>query len=84
MSVRNINGTYNLTQGTIMPGFRPTPKYMGMDADFNAPGWAFVFGSQDANIRHKAAANGWLTDNKRLTTPFSQVRSKDLSLKATV
>jgi cell surface protein SprA len=84
MAVRSVNGTYNLTQGTILPGFNPTPKYMGMDADFNAPGWPFILGSQDPNIRYKAKNNGWLTTNSRLTTPFSQTRNKDLSLKANV
>jgi cell surface protein SprA len=57
---------------------------MGMDADFNAPGWPFILGSQDPNIRYKAKNNGWLTTNSRLTTPFSQTRNKDLSLKANV
>jgi cell surface protein SprA len=82
MAIRNINGTYNLTQGTIMPGFNPEPKYVGMDADFNAPGWGFVFGSQDPNIRFKARDNGWLTTNSKLTSPFTQLRNKDLSVKA--
>jgi cell surface protein SprA len=84
MAVRSISGTYNLTQGTILPGFKPQPKYMGMDADFNAPGWGFVFGSQDPNIRFKARDNGWITTNPKLTTPFTQISNKDLSLKANI
>jgi cell surface protein SprA len=82
--VRNINGTYNVTQGTILPGFNPQPKYLGMDADFNAPGWGFVLGSQDPNIRFRAGDNGWVTKNSKLTTPFSQTRNKDLTLKANI
>ena len=84
MAVRSINGTYSLIQGTILPGFNPQPKYLGMDADFSAPGWAFILGSQDPNIRFKARDNGWLTTNPRLTTPFSQTQNKDLSLKANI
>jgi len=82
MSVRNVNGTYSLTRGTVLPGFLPTPKYLGMDEVFNAPGWGFVFGSQDPNIRFKAASNGWLTTNHRLTTPFIQTQNRDLGMKA--
>lgn len=51
MSVRSINGTYSVVQGTILPGFGPSPHLFGMDRGFNAPGWDFVLGSQDPNIR---------------------------------
>ena len=34
MSVRSINGTYSLTEGTILPGFTPSPKFLGMDSDW--------------------------------------------------
>ena len=82
MTVRNVNGTYNLTQGTLLPGFTPTPKYLGMDKEFNAPGWDFILGSQDPNIRFKAANNGWISTNRKLTTPFTQTKNKDFSLRA--
>jgi cell surface protein SprA len=84
MAVRNINGTYNITQGTILPGFTPSPKYFGMDGDFAAPGWKFVFGSQDPNIRFRARDNGWLTTSSKLTSAFTQTLSKDLTVRANV
>lgn len=81
MSIRNLTATYNVTQGTILPGFLPTPSLFGMDAGWNAPGWGFVFGGQDPNIRFKAAENGWLTKSTKLTTPFSQSMTKDLGIR---
>ena len=84
MSVRNITGTYSVSQGTILPGFTPNPYLMGMDKSWSAPGWGFVFGQQEAGFQRKAAEKGWLTENKKLTTPFSQNQTRDLSLRANI
>ncbi len=84
MSVRNITGTYTISQGTILPGFTQTPSLFGMDKDWNAPGWRFVLGQQESDFQKKAAANGWLTKSNKLTTPFSQVQTKDLSMRASI
>lgn len=84
MSVRQITGTYNITQGTILPGFTQTPYLFGMDKTWASPGWGFVLGQQDPNIRFKAADRGWITTNERLTTPFTQNQQKDLSARASV
>jgi cell surface protein SprA len=85
MSVRSINGTYSVTEGTILPGFNKTPKFFGMDNDWNAPGWGFVLGSQNPDIRFKAAENGWLVANKEeLSIPFSQIRNETINIRANV
>jgi cell surface protein SprA len=84
MSLRSINGTYTRTEGTILPGFTGTPKYLGVDEDWGAPGWKFVTGSQSPSIRIKAADNGWLTRLEDLTTNFTQVRSENITIRANV
>ncbi len=84
MSVRNITGTYTVSQGTILPGFTPTPYLFGMDKGWNAPGWGFILGQQEPDFQKKAAANGWLTTSNKLTTPFSQLQTKDLSMRASI
>ncbi|MBK5278663.1 MAG: cell surface protein SprA [Bacteroidia bacterium] len=84
MSLRNITGNYNLSRGTILPGFTPTPNLFGNDETWTAPGWNFILGGQDPNIRYKAADNNWLSTSAKLTTPFSQLETKDISLKANV
>ncbi len=84
MSLRSINGSYNLTQGTILPGFTQSPKFLGMDEDWKSPGWSFVFGGQDPEIRHEMAQNNWLTKTTSLTRPFQQLRNEVLTLRAKV
>lgn len=84
MSVRSINGTYTLAEGTTLPGFTPNPKFLGMDQDWKSPGWGFVLGSQNPSIRTRAAENKWLTTNSSLTMPFSQLRNESINLRANV
>src|SRR5690606_31315608 len=59
-------------------------KFLGMNEDWNAPGWSFITGSQDPNIRRVAATNGWLTESTSLTLPFTQTRNEMLNLRANV
>ncbi len=84
MSLRNISGNYNLSRGTILPGFKPSPYMLGNDQTWLAPGWNFILGGQDPNIRYKAAENGWMSTSTKLTTPFSQLETKDINLKANI
>lgn len=84
MSLRSINGTYSLTEGTILPGFSQTPKFLGMDKDWEAPGWGFIVGKQDPGIRYRAAQNNWLTKSSALTLPFTQSRNEMLNIRANV
>jgi len=84
MSLRSINATYSLNQGTIMPGFNETPKYLGVAEGWGAPGWKFVAGDQDPSIRFDAAKKGWITNLQDLTNKFAQVRDETINLRATV
>ncbi len=83
MSLRSISGTYSIIEGTILPGFAPSPWLFGLDR-YGAPGWQFVLGDQDGDIRFKAASNGWLTKQPELTNYFTQSRTKSLALRAQV
>jgi cell surface protein SprA len=84
MSLRSINGTYSLTEGTILPGFDKTTKFLGMDENWDAPGRAFVLGSQNPGIRYKAAVRDWLTETSSLTMPFTQNRAESITIRANV
>jgi cell surface protein SprA len=81
MSVRSINGTYTLTEGTILPGFSKTPRLFGNSKDFDAPGWGFILGDQNPDIR-KDTAN--LTLSPSLTAPFSQIQNVNINIRATI
>src|SRR5690606_10166044 len=84
MSLRSVNGTYTRSEGTILPGFTPSPWLFGMDRDFSAPGWGFVLGDQNPDIRFDAARNNWLVQQTSLTIPFTQTRTTSLNLRANV
>lgn len=81
MSVRNITGTYTVTEGTILPGFTESPYLFGMDKNWSQPGWGFVLGKQNID---PANYQQYLTRSTRLTTPFSQTQTQDLSVRANV
>ena len=84
MSVRSINGTYTVTEGTMLPGFEPTPHLFGLTKGFDAPGWDFVLGGQSPGIRTKAAENNWLVRSTSLTIPFTQTSTKSLTGRANI
>jgi len=87
MMLRNVNVNYSKQEGTTLPGFLPRPKYLGLDEAWQAPGWEFVLGSQNPDIRRIAAKNGWLvqkadTTGILLNQPFRQTITENLTAQA--
>lgn len=82
MSVRSVNFNYNVRSGTMLPGYGITPFLLGFDSAWAAPGWKFMLGSQNPDIRHVAASNGWLVYDTLLTMPFTQVKQVDYDITA--
>ena len=83
MSLRSINVTYTLNEGTLLPGFRNTPYVFGLDDGFNSPGIPFLLGSQDPGIRSTAVENDWLVGGQ-LTMPFQQNQLENIGVQATI
>lgn len=84
MSVKEITFNYGLTEGTFLPGYLPNTGLLGMDRAFTNPGLAFIFGSQDPQIRNELAARGLMAPSAELTQPFEQNRAMNLRLGALV
>ncbi len=84
MSVRSVNVTYSKREGTELPGLVPAPYLFGLDQNWESPGLGFIFGSQDPEIRRRAANQGWLVHSSDLTSQFNQSLTEELNLKATV
>ncbi len=81
MLVKKVSLTWSEAAGTAIPGFTPEASFLGMDwAHNNAPGWGFVFGSQ-ADIRSKAAAEGWITRDSILNNPYITKMNQQISYK---
>ncbi|MCS6821255.1 MAG: cell surface protein SprA [Microscillaceae bacterium] len=79
-SLKTINFKYSLQEQTQLPGFMPRPRFLGMDTLWQAPGWDFVFGGQNSDIRFKAAKNGWLAPSSFLNVPFRQTRQENITI----
>jgi cell surface protein SprA len=83
MSLKNASLSYTETEGTLLPGFKPTPQYIGQNFDSDGPGFDFIFGSQDPNFRNRAARNGWLSKDPRITSFYTQSYQESLTGRAT-
>ncbi|MDR1726265.1 MAG: cell surface protein SprA [Bacteroidales bacterium] len=78
-SVKSFNVSYNLREGTYIPGFMPRSKWLGADVNNNfAPGFGFIFGSQD-NIMDKAANEGWITTNSLMNNAYWNKQNETLN-----
>lgn len=82
MSFRSVNATYSLREGTILNGFTPRVYLFGMDSSFNEPGWGFILGSQNPDIRNRLASKNLLSTNPNLTAPFTQTETETIDIRA--
>ncbi|MCC7246170.1 MAG: cell surface protein SprA [Saprospiraceae bacterium] len=67
MLVRKARFNYTENLSTVVPGFTPETKLMGLSEGFSAPGWAFVAGIQPkSEWLDDAASKGWITHRPEL------------------
>ncbi len=67
MLVRKARFNYTENFSTIIPGFTPDPKLMGLSNGFDAPGWDFVAGIQPGSEwLDEAGRKGWITHRPEL------------------
>lgn len=84
MMVRDANVNYSRNEGTSLPGFMPEPDLFGLDFDQNAPGIGFSLLGSQADIRRKAASNGWLSTDSLLTSPYHKQFTENLTAQVSV
>ncbi len=82
MGLRNASLTYSESNGIRLPGFVHSPQYLGHNWNKNAPGFGFIFGSQE-DIRYKAASEGWLVTDTMLNNPYMTNYMQNISARAT-
>lgn len=81
MVVKNVNARYSVNEGTYVPGYSQSTQLMGMDAAWNAPGTAFIFGLQDENFVQNAGRQGWLVENPFVQQPTVRNYNEDFSMR---
>lgn len=80
---RDIQFNYSESNGTLLPGFTPTPDLLGNRLTDMAPGLGFVFGAQDDSIARNFSRKGWITKDSLLNNALATRLTKDLSARAT-
>lgn len=85
MLIRKGRFTYSENFNTVVPGFTPDTKLMGLSEGFSAPGWAFVAGIQpDPSWLDAAAHNGWITQRPELNQQVTRNYTQNLDAGLTI
>jgi cell surface protein SprA len=86
MSVRNTSLSYNESNGSMLPGYKPGTQILGMESSngVTSPGWPFVLGWQDPRFPQRAIENGWLSKDSLLNTPFIMNHSNTWNFRSTI
>lgn len=93
MTVRNVSGTYAVTDGTMLPGYNQEIGVLGHNRSFDSKMSGFIFGQQSYdlwgretgyNVATMSRDNNWLVKNQDLNKQFTQTHSQNLNLRATL
>jgi cell surface protein SprA len=87
LGLKNVGGTLGVSEGTLLPGYKPKTRYFGNinNAESNnllAPGYDFAFGQQ-VDIAKRAAENGWLVTSPALNNQYTRTKNNNYSIRAT-
>lgn len=91
MSIRNVSGTYAVTDGTLLPGFGEGTSLFGLNNRTGKDLVGFTFGQQPYSLTGKengysvaqvATDKNWLVRNSELNKQFTQTHAQNYQLKA--
>ena len=86
MSIKNVSVSYTITEGSSMPGYKPSTNLLGMESYNNvtAPGWPYILGWQEEDFAIKAIQNGWYTQDTTLNKPYLMTHNENLNIRVTL
>ncbi|MDQ1858747.1 cell surface protein SprA [Chryseobacterium sp. WLY505] len=76
-SFKQLNVSYNETNGTVLPGLISAPNWYGYGQTLGGPTLGFLLGSQ-ADIRRTVMENGWVSESNYMTDPYVRMSTKEL------
>lgn len=79
---KDVQFNYSESNGTLLPGFIPQPEILGNRLNDMAPGFGFVFGSQQ-DIRADAVRNGWISADTLLNSAYVTRLTRNITGRAT-
>ncbi len=86
MSVRSVSLSYNESNGSFLPGYKPGTHFLGTET-YNgvfAPGWPFILGWQDPRFPYRAIEYGWLSKDPLLNSPYVMSHSGTYNFRSTI
>jgi len=92
MSLRNVTGTYTVSDGTLLPGYNQESRVLGMNGS-NAQLAGFAFGRQGYdvwgksngfNVAELSTANNWLVQNENLNKQFTTTHATTFNARASL
>jgi cell surface protein SprA len=89
MMVKNLSGTYSQSNGLGLPGYNQSTSMLGMNSDWNAPGWDFVLGKQTGygetgDFAEYAASNNWLVKQPLLNNKYLNSNNEQMNFRANI
>lgn len=93
MTVRNVSGTYAITDGTLLPGYNQEVGILGYNPSFDGGMSGFIFGQQSHNVWGRETGyniatiasnpnNKWLVENENLNQQHTSTHTTNLNLRA--
>ena len=85
MSIRSLKFNYTENLSSVVPGFTPTPKFMGMNESWSAPGIGYILGVQPTDSWLDGLVSGpesYITRNRLLNQEV--VRNRTQRIDATM
>lgn len=80
--VKSINITYNTNDGTVLPGYKPSTKILGVQIHNSSGTRLVASGWQDTAFAYDAFNNGWLSKDSLINQPYLMNTNGKLTLKA--
>lgn len=86
MMVRNVSFNYAQTDGTVLPGFKPSVTCLGLTSynGLTAPGFDFVMGIQSEDMLDRALNNDWLITSDAIYNPVQFIHNETFKATALV
>jgi cell surface protein SprA len=84
MSIKNVSASYTITQGSNLAGYTESTNILGMNQNFDAPGWPYVFGWQDEDFASTAIKNNWYISDSTLSSPYVMTQNTNLNFRVSL
>lgn len=82
--IKNVQVNISKTNGTTLPGFIRDFDVLGQNFGYNAPGFPFILGFQDPQIRYRLAENGHMSTDPRQNNRYIQLDGININGSATI